>query len=229
MSNDLIAELEEAVRREKLEKAAKEYGPYILAGCLLAILVTGFSVGWTSWQTRTNAAHTTRLIESGENPHMLGETAAALGGGQALVGHMAAAGLYLQQDNKDEARAAFQKAAAIKNAPAILRDMAILQTVRLSWDQDGADAQDMLKQLAPLTAKNNPWQAHARLQSAIIAAHGLKDYQAARQHLAPVLDYKGALPPALLLRARALDHVYGLKAQERAAAAGTGSVPASEG
>lgn len=216
MSNDLIAELEEAVRREKLEKAAKEYGPYILAGCLIAILVTGITAGIRNWQAKTNAAHTATLIQSAESPQAaraLSETAEQLGAGQELVARLAAAGLYLQNGDKPAALAQFHEAATSKKAPALLRDLALLQATRLAWEVEGpnADAQALLNRLRPLLQKNNPWQAHAQLQSAIIAAHGLHDYEAARQFLAPLLTGTDNLPPSLLMRARALDHVYGLK------------------
>ncbi|MBU0859435.1 MAG: hypothetical protein KJ667_05825 [Alphaproteobacteria bacterium] len=224
-TNELITEIEDAVRREKLEKAAKEYGPYVLAGCLLAILFTGLMAGWSSWQTRTNAAHTAAILQAVEGPNTarnLSETAATLGAGQELVARLASAGLYLQEENKAEALIQFQQAAADKSAPALLRDMALLQSVRLEWEAGGetVDAQTLLNKLAPLANdKNNAWQAHAQVQSALITAHGLNDFAAARKHLEPVLTRKDNLPPSLLMRARALDHIYGLKIENKADAA----------
>ncbi|MBU0800736.1 MAG: hypothetical protein KKA05_06995, partial [Alphaproteobacteria bacterium] len=151
-TNELITEIEDAVRREKLEKAAKEYGPYVLAGCLLAILFTGLMAGWSSWQTRTNAAHTAAILQAVEGPNTarnLSETAATLGAGQELVARLASAGLYLQEENKAEALIQFQQAAADKSAPALLRDMALLQSVRLEWEAGGetVDAQTLLNKL----------------------------------------------------------------------------------
>ena len=224
-TNELIAEIEEAVRREKLEKAAKEYGPYVLAGCLLAILFTGLSAGWHSWQTRTNAAHTATIlaaVEKPDAPRQLADAAARLGGGQTLVARLAAAGLYLQQDKKPEALEQFTLAAADKGGPDILHDMARLQAIRLEWDITGgkADPKAMLDSLAPLLAdKDNPWHAHAQVQAALITAHGLGDLQAARRHLAGVIARKDGLPESVVVRARSLDHIYSLKLGDKADAA----------
>lgn len=228
-TNELIIEIEEAVRREKLEKAAKEYGPYVLAGCALAILITAASVGWQSWQTRANAKHTAAILaaieNSGDNTaQALADTAGQLGAGQAVVARLTAAGAYLGKDNKAEALKQFQLAAAEKGAPAILRDFAILQSVRLEWDTaaEGVDAKALIQKLLPLTGdKGNPWQAQARVQAAIITAQGLDDLAGARAILAEVLKHKDVLPGSLAQRAAALDHVYALRLGDKKAEAST--------
>ena len=46
----------------------------------------------------------------------------------------------------------------------------------------------LIASLQPLTADaKNPWAGEARLESALIAAHGLHDYKQARALLAPLL------------------------------------------
>lgn len=232
-TNELITEIEEAVRREKLEKTAKEYGPYVLAGCLLAILITGLTAGWKSWQMRTNAAHTAIIMQAAESAapaQAMAESAARLGAGPATMARLSAAGMYLQDGNKAEALAQFRLAADDKRAPALLRDMATLQAVRLEWDMGGENvkAEELLKRLAPLTNDDdNAWQSHARLQAAVIAAHGLNDFAGARKYLAPVLGRADEIPASLLQRAKALDHVYGLK--EQAAQGKDKAAPATQG
>lgn len=226
-TNELIIEIEEAVRREKLEKAAKEYGPYVLAGCALAILITAAAAGWQSWQTRANAKYTAAILTTIETAgdktgERLADTAAQLGAGQTVVARLTAAGIYLGQDNKPEALKQFQLAAGEKGAPPLLRDLALLQSVRLEWDTaaDGADAHALIQKLLPLTGdKNNPWQAHARVQAAIITAHGLNDLAGARTILAEVLKDKDTLPASLVQRASALDHVYGIRLGDKKAEA----------
>lgn len=218
-TNDLINEIEEAVRREKLEKAAKEYGPYVIAGCVIAILITALTAGWSSWQLRSNAAHTAALLAAAEsaNPaRTLGEAAERLGADQAVVARLAAAGMHMENNQTGEALAEFRLAAGMNKAPALLRDLALLQTVRMEWDAGSAEAPALLARLAPLANDNkNAWQAHAQVLSAVITAHGLNDYAAARKWLAPVIARKDALPPSLLQRARALDHLYSLKSAQK--------------
>ena len=224
-TNELITEIEDAVRREKLEKAAKEYGPYVLAGCVLAILITAASAGWQSWKMSANAKHTATILSAIENSgdntgQKLAETAAQLGAGQTVVARLTSAGVFLSQDNKAEALKQFQLAATEKGAPPILRDLAVLQSVRLEWDTaaEGVDAKALIQKLLPLTGdKNNPWQAHARVQAAIITAQGLNDLAGARTILAEVLKDKETLPGTLVQRASALDHVYGIRLGDKKA------------
>lgn len=227
-TNELIIEIEEAVRREKMEKAAREYGPYVLAGCALAILITAASAGWQSWQARTNAQHTaavlTALDGSGEKgAQNLADIAASLGSGTGVVARLTSAGMFMQQNNVPEALKQFQLAAAEKDADPLLRDLAVLQSVRLEWDSatdKEAAAKGLIDKLLPLTGdKNNPWQPHARTQAAIITAHGLNDLSGARAILAKVLERKDTLPASLVQRASALDHVYAQRLGERADAA----------
>ena len=228
-TNELITEIEEAVRREKLEKAAREYGPYVLAGCALAILITALSAGWQGWQARTNARHTETILAAIEGQtddavraQKLGDVAATLGADQSLVARLTSAGLYLQQKNTAEALKQFQLAAAQKNANPLLRDLAVLQSVRMEWDAAGdkADAKALIARLLPLTTdKGNPWQSHARVQAAIITAHGMDDLSGAREILASVLKDKDTLPATLVKRAAALDHVYGIRLGDKKAEA----------
>lgn len=226
-TNELIIEIEEAVRREKMEKAAREYGPYVLAGCALAILITALSVGWQSWQMRTNAKHTATILAAIENggdksAENLSDIAASLGAGQTVVARMTSAGLFLRDGNKPEALKQFQLAATEKNANPLLRDLALLQSVRLEWDGAAgkADPAALITKLLPITNdRDNAWQSHARVQAAVITAHGLNDLPGARAILAKVLERKDTLPPALVERATALDHVYGIQLGDKADAA----------
>jgi hypothetical protein len=222
-NNDLMTEIDEAMKREQLEKSLKEYGPYIAAGCVLAILITGLSAGWNSWSQKNNAAQTAQIIaatEKEDRAQAFADMAPRLDAKQELIARLGAAGLYLQNAARDDARKQFEDAASARGGSEILRQLALLQAVRLEWDQaaDKADIGALLKKLSPLTADaKSPWYAHARIEAAQITANGLNDYKSARTILAPVLALKD-IPDSLKQRAEALDHLYELKGAQESSA-----------
>ena len=149
---NLILEIEEALKREKTEKLFTEYGPYILAGALLAILFTGIMSGYRSWESRANAENTALLMEAMDNKDQvkaLEEVAPKLRPGQRAIALMTAANVLLSQDKPAEAKVIFGKTAADKALPAMYRDLAALMNVRLtlSGETKNVDAAGLLAQL----------------------------------------------------------------------------------
>ncbi len=213
---NLILEIEEALKREKTEKLFKEYGPYILIGSLLAVLFTGAISGYRSWETRVNAENTAVLMQAltqQDQVKALTAVAPELRPGQRAIAQMTAAGVLVSQDKKTEAHALYTQVAEDKALPAIYRDLAALTVVRLtlSGDTKAADAGNLLAKLQPLLDKKNPWHNQARIESALISAHLQNDYKAAREHLAPVIAEGDKAPASVIQRARALEQVFGQK------------------
>ncbi|MCM2343066.1 MAG: hypothetical protein NDJ24_00730 [Alphaproteobacteria bacterium] len=213
---NIILEIDEAIKRERTEKLFKEYGPYLLAGAVLAVLFTGIISGYRNWENRINATQTAQLIEAMAAPDKakaLEELAPGLRPGQRALAQMAAAGALIEAEQTESALKVLDRTASDRELPAIHRDLATLMAVRLSLStQDAtADPITMLGRLAPLLGKDNPWRWHARVEAALIAAHLQEDYATAREHLAEVLKGGDVPPPSLLERARALDQVYSQK------------------
>lgn len=213
---NLILEIEEALKRERTEKIFKEYGPYILAGALLAILFTGIISFYRSYEARVNAQQTGQLMEamsSADQAKALEELAPQLRPGARAIAYMTAAGALLGKDQNTEAQAIFAKTAADKTIPPLYSDLATLMSVRLalSGDAKDQDAAALLAKLQPLLAKGNPWRWHAHIEAALIAAHLQNDYAAARAQLAPVMNSTDQMPASLQGRARTLDQVFSQK------------------
>ncbi len=213
---NLILEIDEALKRERTEKIFKEYGPYILAGALLAILFTGMISGYRSWEKRVNAEQTALLMEamtSEDQAKALQDLAPSLRPGPRAIAYMTAAGDLIGKDNAPEAQALLAKTASDKTLPTLYSDLAALMSVRLtmSGDAKNQDAAALLAKLQPLMAKGNPWRWHAHIEAALIAAHLQNDYAAARAQLAPVLGSTEQMPGTLQDRARTLDQVFSQK------------------
>ncbi len=231
---NLILEIEEALKREKTEKLFKEYGPYILIGALLAVLFTGAISGYRHWETRVNAENTALLMQAltqQDQVKALAEVAPELRAGPRAIAQMTAAGVLVSQDKKDEAQTLYTQVAEDKALPAIYRDLAALTVVRLtlSGNTKNADADSLLTKLQPLLDKKNPWHNQARIESALISAHLKNDYKAARDYLAPVLAEADKAPASVIQRARALDQVFGQKMGAAAPATTSHKSPDAEG
>lgn len=213
---NLILEIDEALKRERTEKIFREYGPYILAGALLAILFTGIISGYRSWENRVNAEHTALLMEAMSAPDQaktLEEIAPQLRPGQRAIAYMTAAGALMNKGENTEAQAIFARTSGDKALPELYRDLATLMSVRLSLSTatENLDAATLLSRLQPLMDESSPWRWHAHVEAALIAAHLQNDYAAARARLAPVLKDGESMPPSLQTRARALDQVFSQK------------------
>lgn len=223
MSNELINDIEDSLKRDELRRTWEEYAPYLIGGVVLAVLLTGLIAGWRSWEYRQNVASTTLMLESVAASSDTDASAAALianapdmRGPHRTLSRLSAAGMLAGEGKMDEALAQYQAAAADRAAPAPLRDLAQLMAVRLEWSVKGEDASDtqtlansLLEKLKPLYRKTrNPYHAHARLEAAIITAHGLGDYARAQEHLRAITDSKQDLPVSVIERAKALARVY---------------------
>ncbi len=231
---NLLLEIEEALKREKTEKLFKEYGPYILIGSLLAVLFTGAISGYRAWETRVNAENTALLMQAltqQDQVKALSEVAPELRAGPRAIAQMTAAGVLVSQDKKAEAPALYTQVAEDKALPAIYRDLAALTVVRLtlSGEAKEADAASMLAKLQPLMDKKNPWHNQARIESALISAHLQNDYKAARDYLAPVIAEGDKAPASVIQRARALDQVFGQKMSAAKPATSSTKSPDAEG
>lgn len=221
--SDLLQEIDEALKREKAEKLWREYGPILIGGAILLVVLTGAFAAWNGWQHQRNANQTNMLISALETPYpemALKAIDEHLSGEHKVIAQMQLAGYLVQNDKQDEALALYQTVAQQRFTPDIWRDLAILMAARLEWNDsiDENRARDIYASLKPLLAKNNPWRLHAALQSALIAGDSFGEYKNAVQLLAtPLNDPNAAI--SLKNRARALDHLYTMKlsAEQQAA------------
>lgn len=214
MTNDeLIRDIEDSIRQERLTALWKEYGSYLIAGVLLAVLFTGLISGWRAWNDSTSAAATAVLLESLENPDAaasLSKIPDDLRGGPRALARLNEAALMLKDGKTDQALAVFEATRDDRATPPLYRDFATLMATRIGWDKnpdDTAGAQKRISALESVTGKGGPWEAQARLQIALIAAHSLKDARRAQAELDAVLEREN-VPPSLRERARALQQVY---------------------
>lgn len=216
MTSDLVQDVENAMRQERIERYWKEYGPWILGGVILAVLMTAGMSGYRTWQENAERKGTNAMLQaldSADKTAALDKAMPALQPRQKAVASFTAAGLLLRDGKKEDALAHYRAAAADKDLPPVYRDLAAWLAVRMDWTlhKDKANIPALIAQLQPLIDNpSNPWTWHARVEAADIRAHGENDFAAAHALLFPVLNAENA-PQSLKMRAEALDHVYRLR------------------
>ncbi len=213
MTSDLVQDVENAMRQERIERYWKEYGPYIIGGAVLAVLITGAMAGYRGWAAKAEQRGTDAMLtalDTKDKVAALDKATPALRPGQKAVANLTSAGLLLRDGKKEEALAHYRATAADKALPSEFRSLAAWLSVRLDWSlhKDKAKIPELLAQLQPLIDdKSNPWTWHARIEAAGIKAHGQGDYAGARALLAETIAAESA-PQSLKIRAEALAHVY---------------------
>ena len=223
--NELIHEVEETLKQQELERIWKSYGSYIIGGVIAVVLMTAVISGWNGYKHHTNTKQTAALITAmnGDENQLaaaLGDAVSGLKSGHRAMAYLGQAGALLHAGKKDEAFAIYKQAAADSKLPRQWRDLAVLLSARTQWALDDGkteskgDAKAMLGALDPLIKNaDSPWHFHARLLAAQIAAHEMNDYMLAHTHLSAIQREEN-LPPSLKERAKALDHIFSIRAAE---------------
>jgi hypothetical protein len=224
-TNELIHEVEESLRQERIHEMWKEYGPYIITGCILAVLFTAVTSVWRNHEYTVNTTQTARVITATEDadPTASLKTAApGLRGGPKAVAMLTEAGTLLEDGKSAAAVAAYERAANDPRVPEPFRSLALLFEIRTAWatnskiatptawpvgNDKAANGRALIARLQPLFDNKSPWRGYARVQAALIAAHDLGDYTQAREFLKPVkTDIHQPAP--IVSQADMLDRVY---------------------
>jgi hypothetical protein len=188
-----LREVEEELRRERLEKIWRQYGTYILAAAALIVFgVLGYKYLENS---RISAAQSTgkryqealQLAADGKEGSATKEfeTLAKDGtGGYPSLARLQLAGALLKDGKKSEALAAYEALAKNADADEMLRSYAKLQAAALRLGQ--ADFTEMQNRLNPLIGDESPWRYSARELLGLAAFKAGKTDEA-RNLLTPLL------------------------------------------
>jgi hypothetical protein len=188
-----LREVEEELRRERLEKVWREYGTYILiVAALIVFGVLGFkyleSRRITAAQT-TGARYEDAMALAAEGKEGSAakefETLAAEGtGGYPALARLQFAGALLKEGKKSEALAAYEALANESGADEMLRSYAALQAAAQRLGE--ADFAEMENRLNPLMGDESPWRYSARELMGLAAFKAGKSNEA-RTLLTPLL------------------------------------------
>ena len=178
---DIFQEVEEDVRREKLEQIWRQYGAYIIGAAAALVLFTAALMAWRTYGSRQQAERARAFIEAAtlsENNPAEGvkafQTLAAKSGSYALLARFREAEALLKQGERTKAAALYDDIAADSGAQSRLRELATLKSAYLTADE--TSLADLRARLAPLTRADGAWRHLAReLQAFAALKEGEKD------------------------------------------------------
>jgi hypothetical protein len=166
--SDIFQEVDEEVRRERLEQLWKQYGNYIVAALILVLACVGAWRGYIYWQERkaaeAGAAFEAASTLAEENKHSEAEAAFAklandgTAGYRTLARFRAAAQLGLT--DAKAAVAAYDGLATDASLGRPLQDLAAVRAGLLLVDT--APYQELRTRLEPLAASDRPFRHSAR-------------------------------------------------------------------
>ena len=190
--SDIFREVDEEVRRERLERLWKRYGNHIIAAALLVLACVGAWRGYVYWQERkaaeAGAAYeaASTLADEGKHPEAGAAFAKLANEGTAAYRNLArfreAAQLGLSDPKA--AVAAYDALAADTQLGRALQDLAVVRASLLLLDS--APYQDLQTRLEPLTAPGRPYRHSAR-ELLAFSAWRSGDSPAARRWIEAVL------------------------------------------
>lgn len=164
---DIFREVEEEVRRERLEKLWKQYGDYIIAGAsILVIAAAGYQL-WRYHEAQARAQASAdymaaeQLLESGQTQSAakaFAHISEDAPGGYARVSELQQADALLASGDRTNALTVYKRIAAGEDEL-----LSAIARVRIGWATvDSSSKQELESELAPLTAANSPWRSMAR-------------------------------------------------------------------
>jgi hypothetical protein len=183
---DIFQEVDEEVRRERLNKLWQRYGHYIIAACLLVVAAVAAWRGYEWWETKraveAGAAFEQAVILAEAGKHQEAEAAFAKLATDGTAGYRLLARLReaaeLGRTDRKAAIKAYDEIAADRSVGQVIQDLATLRVGFLLVD--GSSYGDMRARLEPLAAPDRAFRHSARELLALSAWKG-GDMGAARQ------------------------------------------------
>jgi hypothetical protein len=201
---DIFREVEEDVRRERLEKLWKQYGDYIIAAAAIVIIsIAGFEL-WQRYEDsqrqKASAQFNAAIQLASTNPaqaiDQLSTIAASGPSGYALLARLAKADALLVTGDKARAVAEYEALAAKDDGP-----IGSAARIRAAWAlADTASRAQLQTVLAPLTSPTSAWRFMAN-EVLAYSDYRVGNYQAAEQQYR-ALAGDTAAPSPLRTRAR---------------------------
>jgi hypothetical protein len=191
--SDIFREVDEEVRRERLEQLWKRYGNYIMAAALVVLACVGGWRGYLYWEERkaaeAGAAYEAASALADAGKHSEAEAAFAKLASEGTAGYRSLArfreAAQLGLSDPKAAVAAYDALARDASLGQSMQDLAAVRAALLLVDT--ASYQDLRTRLEPLTAADRPFRHSAR-ELLAFGAWRAGDSAAARQWIEAVVS-----------------------------------------
>jgi hypothetical protein len=233
--NDSLArEIDEELRRERLEKLWERYGMYVLGTAGAIVLAVGGyqlydqhrkSVAAESGARYEDAVKLIEQVKTDDAQKALSQIISSGHAGYAALAQLQLAGIHLKANRPQDALAVFESLATSPAADADIRTFAQLQAAALRLGT--ADFTELQNRLKPIAEGSSPWQFQAR-ELLGTAAYKAGKLDEARSTLTPLIADPNAPREALERIQLILGAIASAEAGKQAAAPATPAAPAPQ-
>jgi hypothetical protein len=205
---DIFHEVDEEVRRERLQKLWDRYSIFIIAGAVLIVASIGAWQGYQWWEGKKAAAagaafeSALNLSDAGKHAEAdaaFAKIAAEAPAGYRILARLRAAG-ELAQTKPADAVKAYDELAADASLGSTLQDLAAVRAGMLTVDT--ASLAEMQRRLDPVAKPGHAFRHNARELLALSAWRN-HDFTAARRYI-DMIAADGETPPGTRARADVL-------------------------
>lgn len=175
-NTSFFREVDEDVRREKLEQFWRKYGRVLIGGALLLVVVTAVMTYMQGERNQKFEQATTQVAEVLQSlkPDNLSEVQSKLAGlaptlpeGQTVIARLYTAGLASEGSDRTKALEQLADLAKDERVAPLYRDLARVVAIQLRLDSD--DPAGLKTELEPLMGAGQPWRFSAREAAAMLA------------------------------------------------------------
>ena len=159
-----LREVDEDLRRDRMEQFAKRYGSWLIAAVVLFVVAVGGYLYWQNKQQEKATAQSEELMSIYNN----------IGAGKIDVAKkrlqplekadsdvvrslalLTEAAIALDSNDRDTALAKYRAISADKGIPEPYRNLALVRATTLEFDK--LKPEDVISRLEPMTKPGNPW------------------------------------------------------------------------
>jgi len=169
-----LREVDENLRRDRMESFFKRYGGWVAAAVALFVLASGGFIYWNHIKQERSERQVEQLADTFRNigagnvagaPQQLDAMSANGSKGVRAVALFTRAAVALQQNDVKLATAKYREVAEDKSFPKPFRDAALIRQTALEFDS--LQPQQVITRLQPLAQPGNPWFGSAGEMTAI--------------------------------------------------------------
>lgn len=168
--SDLMNEIDDDLRNQKLVAFWKENGSWIIGGAVLAVIMTAGMTFWHGYSAEKNTAATQALLSAvvTDDAQKISDFAATTDKNHAAIARFAAAARFLEKGENGKADALYSEIADMSGLDRSWKDLATLLSVRNRFDT-GAPP-ELRAELDKLTGKKGVWRFSAIEMQALLHA-----------------------------------------------------------
>ncbi len=211
--SDLIIEVDEAMKQERLEKLWKDYGGLFISFLAMLVLVTAANSGYHAWIQYRNFKQTSLYLkileQENPSPDDLVNILPKMTTGMKSIVSLQAAGMALENGDKDKALNIYK---SIESDPAQLKKNPMLSSLArymiIGLDQKISTKEKIKRYESMASNKDNPWRYNALFDAALLEATQNKDYTKAQTYLAEITTAKSTAPQGMKQEAHSLEILY---------------------